>query len=168
MTPPDPLQALSSTLSRLHTSEDKEAAVITFLDSFHTTTAFRQLNSHGGHTSPQSSQPSIFDDSAYYKLLHEHGIKPEVLFKRTRTPGFFMDEAPCAFIDVKGGAACKEIGRKICGECRLVKYCSPVCSPNSIQSYAYAKPIERYSRNVRRNIGASISKACDVQHVGIA
>lgn len=127
MAPPDPLKELSTLLSQLRTSEEKTAATNTFLRRFDAPLPYRQLNSQGGHTS-QGDQSPPFSQSVFYSVLNKHGVDTNELFKLSRTMGFALDEAPCAFIDITRNAECKEVGRKICGECRLVQYCSSVCS----------------------------------------
>ncbi|KZV61894.1 hypothetical protein PENSPDRAFT_642878 [Peniophora sp. CONT] len=128
--PVNALNELATTLSRLNTTEEKVEAALALMDqlSKQHPAPIGNLNSHGGHTkNPLPTPARLFDQDALTGLLAQHGLSPAVFLKHSRSAGYALDQAPCAFINHTSGEECKNIGTKTCSECMLVKYCSSEC-----------------------------------------
>jgi hypothetical protein len=131
MAPSSP-HALANELSRLSTDEEKKAAVVSYVNNLDVDTSKSTQDLRPGRDN-QSDPCSIPDpelERQLFEILKKHNLMSWFYetFIKTKDLGSFpaIERLPCAHVQVKKQWNCPNEGKLVCGNCRLVGYCSKV------------------------------------------
>ena len=134
------LRQLDAALSGLSDPNHKAAELVSFLTRLGIADppATRAPRATGGNTAGAPSLPGLpFDEHELNRLVMRHGISPSLyctaLNRQDDRPEVLLDEVPCAFVNPATRDECLKAGSRVCGGCRLVKYCSKVRLARSSQ-----------------------------------
>ncbi|GJE94082.1 zf-MYND and DUF4470 domain-containing protein [Phanerochaete sordida] len=137
------LRQLDAALSSLSDPNERAAELVSFLARLDIADppATRAHRATGGNTAGAPSLSGLpFDEHGLNRLVVRHGISPSVyctaLGRQDGRPEVILDEAPCAFVNPATRDECLKAGSRVCGGCRLVKYCSKRCQKKHWQLHA--------------------------------